>query len=208
MRSFTGRYCLIDRRRPIRFVGFLHSCSTCSLKLRSWSTQTPSNLLLVVLSNSSPLLVKILISLTLVPPSLVRSLVPVTYVDFVFSVFNLKQLFLDQFSSSWVLSQSLEHSPEVSVYGEDKPKVVLSAKMSTVVGCDTPLGRSFINTWKSSGEGTESCGTPWVRVWGEDCAPPLMTVLYLWLWKKERIRPKLSAFYQSIAQQCFRSFYQ
>ena len=33
---------------------------------------------LVVLSNSSPLLVKILISLTLVPPILVRSLGPVT----------------------------------------------------------------------------------------------------------------------------------
>ena len=75
---------------------------------------------LVVLSNSSPLLVKILISMTLVPPILVRSLVPVTNVDFVFTVFKLKRLFLDQFSSLRVLSQSLEHSLEVSVYGEDK----------------------------------------------------------------------------------------
>ncbi|CAH3030740.1 unnamed protein product [Porites evermanni] len=52
-------------------------------------------------------------------------------------------------ASSQVVS-SLEHSPEVSVYGEDKLKVaVSSAKMSTVVGCDTPLGRSFINTRKN-----------------------------------------------------------
>ena len=130
----------------------------------------------MVLSNSSPLLVKILISSTLVPSILVRSLVPVTNIDFVFSVFKLKRLFLDQFTSSRVLSQSLEHSPEVSVYGEDKLKVVSSAKMSTVVGCDTPLGRSFINTRKSSGESTDPCGTPCMRVWDEDCALPRMTV--------------------------------
>ena len=64
-----------------------------------------------------------------------------------------------------MLSQSVEHSPEVSVYGEDKLKVVSSAKMSTVVGCNTPLGRLFINTRKSSGVSMDPCGTPCVRVW-------------------------------------------
>ena len=68
-----------------------------------------------MLSNSSPLLVKILISLTLVPPIFVRSLVPVINIDFAFSVFNLKRLFLDQFSSSRVHSQSLEAwCPQIS----------------------------------------------------------------------------------------------
>ena len=68
-----------------------------------------------------------------------RRLDPVENIDFFFLVLKLNRLFLDQFSSSRVLSQSLEHSPEVFVYGEDKLIVVSSAKMSTVVGCDIPF---------------------------------------------------------------------
>ena len=122
-----------------------------------------------MLSNSSPLLEKILISSTLVSPILVRSLDPVTNRDFVFLVFNLNRSFVDQFSSSRMLSQSFEHIPEVFVYGEDKLIVESCAKMSTAVGCDTPLRRSFVNTRKSNGESADPCGTPCVRVWDENC---------------------------------------
>ena len=65
-----------------------------------------------------------------------------------------------------------------------------SAKMSTVVGCDTASGRSFISIRNRSGERTDPCGTPCVRVWGEDYALRI-TVRCVRFCRNERIRSRL-----------------
>ena len=109
-----------------------------------------------MLSNSSRLLVKILISLTLVPPILVRSLLPVLGVQLEMVISRPVLEFMG------ALTELRTWSRNICVMR--KNSVVSSAKMSTVARCDTPLGRSFINTRKSSGESTDPCGTPCVRV--------------------------------------------
>ena len=149
-----------------------------------------SNLWLVV-SNSSCLLVKILIPLTLVPPILVRSLLPVLGVQLEMVISRPVLEFMG------ALTELRTWSRNICVMR--KNSVVSSAKMSTVAGCDTPLGRSFINTRKSSGESTDPCGTPCVR-W-RLCTSAYDSVLHAVV--KERAHKTQAAFIKTIDTQLF-----